>query len=122
MQNQYKLHGQKKTEYITLHLGYCGNKMSGKEYKKLQRMIKIRALNEKLFDEFEKGQGGRVHGMNLATFLTMAQLERITCTLEVKSREMIGYLHLYDGELVSAETGTLKNKAAAYQIIGWDIR
>jgi hypothetical protein len=111
---------QKKTDNITVHLGYCSSKMSGKNYKKLQMMVKSRALNQKLFDEFERGQGSRVHGISLASFLHMAQLERITCALEVKATDMIGYLHLHDGELVAAEAGAFKNKAAAYQIISWD--
>ncbi len=110
----------KKTDNITLHLGYCGSKMSGKDHKALQEKVKSRVLNEKLFNEFESSQESRIHGISLASFLHMAQLEKITCTLEVKTNGMVGYLHLSDGELISAEVDEFKNRAAAYQIISWD--
>jgi hypothetical protein len=32
----------------------------------------------------------------------------------------VGYLHLLDGDLIAAESGSMKNKAAVYEIISWD--
>ncbi|MGD2271484.1 MAG: DUF1566 domain-containing protein [Desulfobacterales bacterium] len=110
----------KKTENITLHLGYCNNKMSGKDYPNLEKLVKNKALNEKLFTEFEAGKGSRLHGISLAYFLQMAQLEKITCTVAVGTDGTVGYLHLVDGELAAAEAGALKSKAAAFEIISWD--
>jgi hypothetical protein len=109
----------KKTENITVHLGYCSNKMSGTDYANFEKLVKTKALNEKLFNEFDAAQGSRIHGISLASFLLMAQFEKITCSLEVITKGTVGYLHLYGGELISAEAGVLKNKAAAFEIISW---
>jgi hypothetical protein len=110
----------KKDENITVHLGYCSNKMSGKDYANFEKLVKTKALNEQLFNEFDAAQGSRIHGISLASFLLMAQFEKITCTLEVSTKGMVGYLYLSDGELVAAEAGGLKSKAAAFEIISWD--
>jgi hypothetical protein len=109
----------KKTENITVHLGYCSNKMSGKDYANFERLVKIRALNEKLFHEFDAVKGSRIHGIGLGSFLLMAKFEKVTCTLEVITKGTVGYLHLNEGNLVSAEVGVMKNKAAAFEIISW---
>ncbi len=109
----------KKSENITVHLGYCSNRMSRKDYAHLEKLVKTKVLNEKIFAEFESGKGSRIHGISLAYFLQMAQFEKLTCTLEVKANGVSGYLYLSNGELVAAEAGTLKNKAAAYDIISW---
>ena len=105
---------------ITVHLGYIGNKMSGKDYDRLQKTVKTRVLNEKIFDELSLGEGGRIHGISLASFLQMGQLEKVTCTLEVKTAGAVGYLHLYDGVLCNAQTGNMSGKSAAYEVISWD--
>jgi hypothetical protein len=46
--------------------------------------------------------------------------EQKTCTLKITSGDKIGYLHLSNGDLIAAETETLKAEEAAYRIIGWD--
>ena len=109
----------KKTENITVHLGYCSNKMSNKDFAHFERLVKTKALNEKLFNEFDAVKGSRIHGIGLGSFLLMAQFEKITCTLEVVNKGTVGYLHLQEGQLVSAEVGVMKNKAAAFEIVSW---
>ena len=109
----------KKQENITVHLGYCSNKISGKDHANFQKLVKTKALNQQLFNEFDAARGSQIHGLSLASFLLMAQFEKITCTLEVITKGTVGYLHLYGGELVSAEAGVLKNKAAAFEIVSW---
>jgi len=110
----------KTPENITVHLGYIGNKMSGKDFDKLNKTVKTRLLNEKIFDELAAGEGGRIHGISLASFLQMGQLEKVSCSLEVKTAGAGGYLHLYNGELCDAKTGNLSGKSAAYEVISWD--
>ena len=41
-------------------------------------------------------------------------------TLEVKAGDSTGMLYLHEGDLIDAETGNLRNRAAAYRIISWD--
>ncbi len=110
----------KTPENITVHLGYIGNKMSGKDYDRLQKTVKTRLLNEKVFDELSAGEGGRIHGISLASFLLMGQLEKVSCSLEVKTAGGFGYLHLFEGMLCNAKTGNLSGKQAAYEVISWD--
>ncbi len=110
----------KKPGNITVHLGYCPNKMSGRDVENFQRLIKTRILNNQIFDELCERSGGKVQGISLPFFLHMAQFERLTCALEISATGAVGHLHLCDGVLVAAESGSLKNKAAAYEIISWD--
>lgn len=63
---------------------------------------------------------GKVQGVSLDSFLQMAQMESLTCTLTVTAGGNVGYLYLLDGELVSAKAGDLKNIDAAHQIISWE--
>ena len=63
----------KTPENITVHLGYIGNKMSGRDFEKLNKTVKTRLLNEKIFDELSAGEGGRIHGISLASFLQIAE-------------------------------------------------
>jgi hypothetical protein len=110
----------KTPENITVHLGYIGNKMSGKDFDRLNKTVKTRLLNEKIFDELSAGEGGRIHGISLASFLQMGQLEKVSCLLEVKTAGGAGYLYLCNGELCDAKTGNLSGKPAAYEVISWD--
>ncbi|MDY6793615.1 MAG: DUF1566 domain-containing protein [Thermodesulfobacteriota bacterium] len=104
---------------ITVHLGYVSNKMSKKDYNDLEKLVKTNVLNEKIFKAFDEEKEGRIYGISLASFLKMAMFEKISCTLEIKSAGKSGRLYMLQGELIAAETGRLKNKAAAYEIISW---
>lgn len=110
----------KAPENITVHLGYISNKMSKKDYNDLEKLVKTNVLNEKIFKAFDAEQESRIYGISLASFLKMAMFEKISCTLEIKSTGKIGRLFLLQGILIAAETGRLKNKAAAYEIISWE--
>lgn len=105
---------------ITVHLGYCANKMSGRDVENFQQLIKTKILNEKVFAALSDRDGGMVQGISLPSFLHMAQFEKLTCTVAISTSGATGYLHLRDGELIAAESGRMKNKAAAYEIISWD--
>jgi hypothetical protein len=110
----------KTPENITVHLGYCNNKMSGKDFRNLEKLVKTKLLNEKVFEELSSGKGGQIHGISLPSFLHMALLEKMTCTLEVKTGKTVGFLYLRSGDMIGAETGSLKGKGAAYEIISWE--
>jgi len=104
---------------ITVHLGFLNPKMSDKDFKKLEQLVKSKVMHEKVFEKLEAGSGGQVQGISLSTFLQMAAMEKITCTLKIQKGKDLGYLHLLDGDLISAEAGSLKDKQAAYKIISW---
>lgn len=105
---------------VTVHLGYCTNKMSNTDVENYQRLIRTKILKNKVFDTLSDRDGGMVQGISLPSFLHMAQFERLSCTLEIRTTGAVGYLHLLDGGLIAAESGSMKNKAAAYEIISWD--
>ncbi len=64
--------------------------------------------------------GGKLHGISLESFLQMAKMESITCTLFVKIEYEQGCLYLLDGELISAETDELIDVDAAHRILSWE--
>lgn len=105
---------------VTVHLGFLSPKMSDKDFKKHEDQVKSKVMHEKVFEKLEAGSGGQVHGISLATFLQMAAMEKITCTLKIQKDKSLGYLHLTDGDLIAAETGSMKDKQAAYKIISWE--
>jgi hypothetical protein len=105
---------------ITVHLGFCSHRMSEKDFKKLEELVKSKALHERVFEEFDSKIKGQIQGISLASFLHMAAMEKMSCTLRVQSGDKLGYLYLLDGDLINAETGLLQKEKAAYQIIGWE--
>ena len=56
---------------------------------------------------------------DLMKFTKMVEMKRKTCTLKVKSNSMVGYLYFRNGELVEAETDTLKGEQAISNIMRW---
>ena len=110
----------KNLENITVHLGHISNKMSKKDYNDLEKLVKTKVLNEKIFKEFDADKKNRIYGISISSFLQMAMFEKISCTLEIKTTGKIGRLFLLQGKLIAAETGRLKNKAAAYEILSWE--
>jgi len=110
----------KNPKTITVHLGHICNKMSKKDFNDLEKQVKTKVLNEKIFKEFDADRESRIYGISIASFLQMAMFEKISCTLEIKTTGKTGRLFLLQGELIAAETGRMKNKAAAYEILSWE--
>jgi len=63
---------------------------------------------------------GKLKGISLDAFLQMAQMEQMSCTLTVSTRDKTGQLFLKDGKLISAEAIGATNLEAAHYIISWD--
>jgi hypothetical protein len=59
-------------------------------------------------------------GISLPSFLQVVELERQTCSVEVKSQGKRGYLQFQGGVLVHALAGSSKGEDAAYDILAWD--
>lgn len=59
-------------------------------------------------------------GISLPSFLQVVELERQTCSVEVKSQGKRGYLQFQGGVLVHALAGGAKGEDAAYDILAWD--
>lgn len=81
--------------------------------------LDIDALLERLADGMAQNIRGHVQNVGLASFLQLIELERKTCTLEVRRGEQLGYLRLRKGELFDATLGETSGEVAALAIIGW---
>jgi len=86
----------------------------------IEKPFEINILKEKIAGLFESGSKGYIHGFTLANFLQAVEVEQKTTTLRIRSKEKVGYIHLQDGELIDAKTGSLKGEPAAIEILCWD--
>lgn len=84
-------------------------------------------LIDDLFQEIRsvlsrEADGGTLHGISLAMFLQLIDMEQKTCTLRVqeKGTGKEGSLFFKNGELLEARTGSQHGEEAAYTILSWD--
>jgi len=84
------------------------------------KSVNFNDLIAKCFKHLNSSFGGRIHGISLASFLQMSEMEQTTCKLKITSEDKTGYLYLTDGQLIDAETGSLHAETAAYEIVSWD--
>lgn len=62
---------------------------------------------------------GFVRGFSLPTLLQLIQLERKTCTLDVRSNGRAGFLYFREGELFDAEVDGKVGREAAETVVCW---
>ncbi|KQC14569.1 MAG: hypothetical protein APR63_05550 [Desulfuromonas sp. SDB] len=86
----------------------------------IEKPIDFEDLLKKILSELKAERRGRVKGMNLATFLQIIGMEKISYTLTVTRGKDFGNLYIKDGELIHAETKNKKGMEAAMDIITWD--
>lgn len=88
------------------------------EYKlRFETPVDLGLLFQTLLSEFEMGCGGQIHGISIASFLQMIELEGKTCVIKVIADAKIGYLYFEAGDLIEAEMDGLNAKAAAFAIM-----
>lgn len=86
-----------------------------------EKPVDFKTLADKVAEEMEGGVGGAIHGISLASFLQMSEMEKTSCTLKVKAGEnKEGRLYLLKGALVAAVTETASKEEAVYEILCWD--
>ena len=85
-----------------------------------EKPIDIETISQKIIEDLSTALGGQIHGISLASFLQMSEMEKTTCKLKVTAKGKVGFLYLSDGKLIAAETGKLTKEQAAYEIISWD--
>ncbi len=110
---------QSDLDKIEIHLGFYAKNMPADDYRQLQILIN-KSISRSEIDGAGEMAGGKIHGISIPSFLQMSEMEGSTCTLAIQADNQIGYLNLLDGNLIGAQTGNLKDKEAAYQIISWD--
>jgi hypothetical protein len=91
------------------------------DFQYLEKPLDFNFLAERIFDALEAGASpDRIHGISLAAFLQLLEMEGKTCTLTVKSRGQEGHLYFVKGVLIQAEMGEVKGEEAALAIVTWD--
>ena len=87
----------------------------------LEKPLDLNVLADKITDALVPGSSqDRIHGISLAAFLQLVEMENKTCTLTIKSHTAEGRLYFVKGALLQAETGNLKGEEAALDIVAWD--
>lgn len=81
--------------------------------------LDIDVLVARMTDGLSQNIRGHVHNVGLASFLQLVELEKKTCTLEVRSEGQVGQLFVRKGELLDAQTASLSGEDAALAILGW---
>ena len=107
------------SNHINIHLGFCHHQMSAEDQHKLEALIKTNMRLQALFDKLDARHKGEIQDIRFATFLQLAELLKLTCTLKVRTNKSTGYLSIYKGNVIAAEAGSLKNREAAYEIVSW---
>ncbi|PIE56853.1 MAG: response regulator receiver protein [Desulfobulbus propionicus] len=62
----------------------------------------------------------KIDGFSLDNILQIFLMEKKSQSLEVRHDGGVGFLDVYQGELVNANTGNLIGKEAALEILGWE--
>jgi len=82
--------------------------------------IDVRALIARLSESLAQSVHGHVRNIALASLLQIVEIERKTCTLEVRSEDGVGRLYVRAGELVDARTSDESGEAAALRILAFE--
>jgi CheY-like chemotaxis protein len=87
----------------------------------LEKPLEFDVLADKIVDALKMGASpDRIHGISLAAFLQLLEMEHKTCTLTISSGSKEGRLYFVKGELLQAEVGEVKGEEAALDIVTWE--
>jgi CheY-like chemotaxis protein len=87
----------------------------------LEKPLEFNVLADKIVDALGASSSpDRIHGISLAAFLQLLEMEHKTCTLTVISGGREGQLYFVKGELMQAAAGKVKGEEAALDIVTWD--
>ncbi|QDG53909.1 response regulator [Persicimonas caeni] len=85
----------------------------------LDKPVDFDHLVSRIFDQLDARSRGRIKGIALPTFLQLIEMEKKTCTLQVRSGDDIGLLYFLKGELINAEISGADGEEAASEIVTW---
>jgi hypothetical protein len=108
-----------KRDVVTVHLGVCAPGIKDDDYQFMSSAMKGH-LTESTSEKIDASVRGRLQGVSLSSYLQMSEMEGSTCTLMVQAGNKTGTLHLLNGNLIDAETASLKHKEAAFAILSWE--
>lgn len=86
----------------------------------LEKPIDFQVLADKIHHGLTETASGHIQGITLFSFLQLLEMEKKTCTLNVKAEGSEGTLHLTAGEIINAVYEGGEGEEAAYKILSWD--
>lgn len=86
----------------------------------LEKPIGFDELRDHILHELRRKKKSRIEGVTLASFLQLIWMEKMTCTLTVKSDQRSGTLSILSGDLKNAQTKTQSGLDAALEILDWE--
>lgn len=86
----------------------------------VEKPVEFGALSERISAALDDAARGHVQGIPLPTFLQVLEIERKSCTLQVRSAGRTGVLHIVGGAPWDAEAAGLRGEAAASEIVTWE--
>ncbi len=86
----------------------------------VEKPIDFEDMLKIILTQLKAKRRGRVQGMNLSTFIQIIWMDKMTCTLTLKTENQTGFLYIKSGEVIHAETKDLKGIDAAYEIVTWE--
>lgn len=86
----------------------------------LEKPLDFNALVDKIDDALKEVAKGHIAGIALASFLQLVEMDKKTCTLQVKADEKLGRFYFKTGLLIDADAGDLVGLEAAYNIVAWN--
>ncbi len=86
----------------------------------LEKPISFEEFRDHVLYELNLKKKGRIEGITLASFLQLIWMEKMTCTLIVKSAGQTGALSIKNGELKNAECNEEKGMETALEILAWE--
>ncbi len=87
----------------------------------LEKPIDFDEILQVILELLPRGKRRRIQGVTLPAFLQLLELEKSTCTLAVATENSRGFFYLRDGQLIEAEAGENKGKAAALSMLAWEL-
>lgn len=93
----------------------------------LEKPVKVESLIDFIFEKLGIQPPSSIHGVALASFLQLMNLEQKTCTLHLRTNgyqvenqvENRGIIHCLNGEIIGAQTGELTGAQAFHKIMEW---
>ena len=89
----------------------------------LNKPVNVDALIDFIFEKLAISPTSSIHGVTLASFLQLVNLEQKTCTLTLRSNENQvenrGAIHCVKGEIIGAQAGELTGRQAFIKTMGW---
>ncbi len=85
----------------------------------IEKPMDLATLSDTIQQALDSRASGFVQGITLPTFAQLMEMEKKSCTLEVRAEKQVGRLVFDGGRLVDVTCGDLDGEEAAYEVLAW---